>query len=118
MNFIYVFRYKTFFRKMELSLTMEELKKGLLGRTTAGQGMFLMGADVIHTFNMKFPIDVVYLNASGLVIGLEEKLGPNRQGAQINGVRHVAEFNPGTIRQHQIKVGEQWYWQIDSTSNE
>ncbi|WP_134699164.1 DUF192 domain-containing protein [Ammoniphilus sp. YIM 78166] len=118
MNFIYVFRYKTFFRKMELALTVEELKKGLLGRTTAGQGMFLMGADAIHTFNMKFPIDVVYLNATGLVIGLEEKLGPNRQGRRIQDARHVAEFNPGTIRQYQIKVGEQWYWQIASTSNE
>lgn len=97
---------------MELALSEEELKKGLLGRTTAGTGLFLMGADVIHTFNMKFPIDVAYLNASGLVIGLEEKLGPNRQGALIEGVRHIVELNPGTIRQQQIKVGEQWHWQI------
>ena len=32
-----------------------------------------MGATAIHTFGMKFPIDVVYLNESGLVLAVEEK---------------------------------------------
>lgn len=111
-KFIQVYRHRRFFRKMELAWTKEELMKGLLGRTTAGSGMFLMGANVIHTSQMKFPIDVVYLSERGLVIGLEEKLLPNRQGAVIEGVRHVAEFNAGTIKNHHIIVGEQWFWRI------
>jgi uncharacterized protein len=112
MKSVYVYRYKTYFRKMELAVTMTELAKGLLGRTTAGSGMFLMGATAIHTYQMKFPIDVVYLNQQGLVVGLEEKLMPNQNGAYFEGTAHVVEFNPGTIRNCQIKVGERWYWKI------
>lgn len=109
---ITVYRHKTFFRKMELAITVGELQKGLLGRTTAGRGLFLMGADAIHTYGMKFPIDVVYLNSSGLIIAMEEKLLPNRQGGIYAGAAHVVEFNPGTIKNYRIKVGEQWYWKI------
>lgn len=109
---ISVYRHRTFFRKMELAITIGELQKGLLGRTTAGSGLFLMGADAIHTYGMKFPIDVVYLNSRGLVIALEEKLFPNRQGGLYAGAAHVVEFNPGTIKNYRIRVGEQWYWKI------
>lgn len=112
MNNVLVYRDRSFFRKLELAVTMEELRRGLLGRTTAGMGLFLMGANVIHTYNMKFPIDVVYLNPVGLVIGLEEELGPDRQGALIEGVKHIVEFNPGTIKHLRIRVGEQWYWRL------
>src|SRR3954454_6265128 len=95
---------------MELARTFEELQRGLLGRTTAGSGLFLMGATAIHTFGMKFPIDVVYLNESGLVLAVEERLLPNRQGKTYLGVDHIVEFNPGTIRRYKIKVGEKWTW--------
>lgn len=111
-KWIFVYRHKTFFRKMELADTLEELQKGLLGRTTAGSGLFLMGATAIHTFTMKFPIDVVYLNAKGLVLAVEERLLPNRQGGTYPGVAHIAEMNPGTISRYKIKVGERWNWRI------
>jgi uncharacterized protein len=107
-----VYRNNTFFRKMELALTETERVNGLLGRTTADSGLFLMGATAIHTYQMKFPIDVVYLNQQGLVIGLEEKLMPNQNGAYFVDATHVVEFNAGTIQDNQIIVGELWYWQI------
>jgi uncharacterized membrane protein (UPF0127 family) len=110
---VYVYRHNTFFRKMELALSPAELTKGLLGRTTAGSGMFLMGATAIHTFQMRFPIDVVYLNPQGLVIGLEEKLTPNQNGTYFEGTNHVVEFNSGTIQNDGIKVGERWYWAFE-----
>ncbi|RXT08063.1 DUF192 domain-containing protein [Ammoniphilus sp. CFH 90114] len=112
MKIIHVYRHRRFFRTMELALTKEELMRGVLGRTTAGKGLFLMGATAIHTFQMRFPIDVVYLNEKGLVIGLEERLEPNRQGLILEGTRHVVEFNPGTIRTHRIIIGEPWYWKV------
>jgi len=107
---IYVYRHKNFFRKMELAKTFEELQRGLLGRTTAGSGLFLMGATSIHTFGMKFPIDVVYLNANGMVLAGEERLLPNQQGKTYLGVAHIVELNAGTIRRYHIKVGERWAW--------
>ncbi|WP_028777986.1 DUF192 domain-containing protein [Shimazuella kribbensis] len=112
MTTIYVYRDKTFFRKMELALTGKEQMNGLLGRTTAGSGLFFMGASAIHTYQMKFSIDVVYLNQQGLVIGIEEHLMPNRKGAYFERSMHVVEFNAGTIYDNQIALGERWDWQI------
>lgn len=112
MKSVNVYRHKTFFRKMELALTKTELANGLLGRKTAGSGLFLMGASAIHTYQMKFSIDVVYLNQQGLVIGLEEKLMPNQNGAYFEDAIHIVEFNEGTIRDNRITVGELWYWQV------
>jgi uncharacterized membrane protein (UPF0127 family) len=109
---VHVYRRKNFFRTMELAQTSAELANGLLGRTTAGSGLFLMGARAIHTFQMKFPIDAVYLNQQGLVIGLEANLMPDRNGAYFEGASHVVEFNSGTIEDNLIEVGELWHWQI------
>lgn len=109
-NSIHVYRHKNFFRKMECARTEEELERGLLGRTTAGSGLFLMGATSIHTFGMKFPIDVVYLNEQGMVIALEERLLPNQQGKSYLEVAHIVELNARTIRRYRIKVGERWAW--------
>lgn len=110
MRWVYVYRDNTFFRKMELAVTLNELNRGLLGRTSAGSGLFLMGASQIHMYEMKFAIDVVYLNQQGLVIGLEEALPPNSYGAYFKGTAHVVELSSGTIQKYQIKVGERWYW--------
>lgn len=109
---IYVYRHRNFFRKMELAKTFEELQRGLLGRTTAGSGIFLMGATSIHTFGMRFPIDVVYLSANGIVLAIEERLLPNQQGKTIFGVAHIVELNAGNIRRYRIKVGERWAWRM------
>jgi uncharacterized protein len=108
---VIVYRQTTFFRIMKLADTLDELIKGLLGETTAGSGLFLMGADRIHTYGMKIPIDVVYLNPLGQVIDLEEHLNPNREGIACEGTRHVVELNAGDIRREHINIGEQWHWQ-------
>jgi uncharacterized membrane protein (UPF0127 family) len=98
---------------MELALTREELTKGLLGRNTAGNGLFLMGARLVHTYQMKFSIDIVYLNQHGIIVELEENLLPNNNGAYVEGTAHIVEFNSGTIQICQIQRGERWHWKMD-----
>lgn len=89
---------------------MDELTKGLLGRNNAGSGLFLFGATAVHTYGMRFGIDVVYLNQNGLVLGLEERLLPNREGMQLSRTSHIVEFNAGTIKYYRIRIGEPWHW--------
>ncbi|WP_052807161.1 DUF192 domain-containing protein [Risungbinella massiliensis] len=113
MRWVNVYRHNTFFRKIELAVTITELMQGLLGRTSAGRGLFLMGTSQIHMVGMKFPIDVVYLNKEGFIIGLEEALPPNSYGEYFKGAAHVIEFSSGTIQDYQIKVGERWFWSIE-----
>jgi len=39
--------------------------KGLLGRNSlaSGEGLWIVPCEAIHTFGMRFPIDLVYLTA-------------------------------------------------------
>ncbi|GEN36714.1 DUF192 domain-containing protein [Aneurinibacillus danicus] len=111
MRFIVIYRNTVFFRVMELAVTAEELARGLLGRSTAGNGLFLMEANRIHTYGMRMAIDAVYLNKDGIVIGLEENIQPNREGKRIRETNHVVEFDTATIQKGRIRIGERWCWQ-------
>ncbi|MCH5586412.1 DUF192 domain-containing protein [Shimazuella sp. AN120528] len=109
-KWIDVYRSHIFFRRAELALTEKELSKGLLGRNSAGSGLFLMGGRMVHTFQMKFPIDIVYLNQNGVIIALERNVTPNQYGGYYEEAAHIVEFDAGTIQVCQINIGEKWGW--------
>jgi uncharacterized membrane protein (UPF0127 family) len=52
--------------------------KGLLGRSSLepDQGMLFRPAGSIHTFFMRFPIDVVFCDRELTVLGIARELGP------------------------------------------
>ena len=52
--------------------------RGLLGRTELprGEGILLRPAGSIHTFFMRFPIDVVFIDRDGTVVGVDHALNP------------------------------------------
>ncbi|MBO8171888.1 MAG: DUF192 domain-containing protein [Bacillaceae bacterium] len=80
--------------------------KGLIPeeRLENGQGLLIRPCSSIHTFMMKFPIDVVYLDETGRVMGLEENLPPNRVGKKFENVSQVLELPAGTIQKNKIKI--------------
>ena len=71
--------------------------RGLLGRTELprGEGVFLRPAGSIHTFFMRFPIDVVFVDGEGIVVGVERELPPWRT-ARRRGAKAVLELAAGT----------------------
>ena len=54
--------------------------KGLLGRKNlpTGEGILIRPAPSIHTFFMRFPIDVVFLSRQGEVLKIAEHVAPWR----------------------------------------
>lgn len=54
--------------------------KGLLGRDSLpeGNGLWLKPCNGVHTFGMKFSIDVVMLDKENRVIEIKKDLKPNR----------------------------------------
>ena len=54
--------------------------RGLLGRKSlpSGEGMLIRPAPSIHTFFMRFPIDVVFLSRHGEVLKIAENVAPWR----------------------------------------
>jgi uncharacterized protein len=54
--------------------------KGLLGKRTLppGEGLLIRPAPSIHTYFMRFPIDVVFLSGDGHVLKVSEHVKPWR----------------------------------------
>jgi uncharacterized membrane protein (UPF0127 family) len=49
-----------------------------LDRDRAGPGLLLERCGSIHTFGMRFPIDVFFIGADGVVVRAELNVGPRR----------------------------------------
>ena len=82
---------------------------GLLGSQSLepGCGLLIEPSSGIHTFGMRFPIDVVSLDAHMRVHGTWEKLGPFRFAAIHWRTRRVLELPVGTIGTSRIEVSDQ-----------
>lgn len=82
---------------------------GLLGTNNLepGCGLLIEPSSGIHTFGMRFPIDVVALDARMRVLGAWEKLEPCRFAAIHWRTRSVLELPVGTIRTTRTELNDQ-----------
>jgi uncharacterized membrane protein (UPF0127 family) len=80
--------------------------RGLLGRSVLpqGEGVLLRPAGSIHTFFMRFPIDVVFLSEEDVVLKVVHGLPPWR-AAGMKGARSVLELAAGEVESRGIDVG-------------
>ena len=71
--------------------------KGLMGRRrlTPGEGLILSPCNQVHTFCMRWPIDVLYLTKDLRVLRVET-LSPGRIGPRVKGARLVLEVEAGS----------------------
>jgi uncharacterized membrane protein (UPF0127 family) len=81
--------------------------RGLLGRRAlpSGQGLLLRPAPSIHTAFMRFPIDVVFLDADLRVVKLVPDLKPWRT-ASARGARAVLELAAGETARREISLAD------------
>jgi uncharacterized membrane protein (UPF0127 family) len=81
--------------------------RGLLGRRglPAGEGLLLRPSPSIHTFFMRFPIDVVFLDRELRVLRVADAVKPWRAVA-CRGARAVLELAAGEASARGIAVGE------------
>jgi uncharacterized protein len=81
--------------------------RGLLGRDRLepGEGLLLRPASSIHTFFMRFPIDVVFLSDELEVVGIAAELRPWRTACR-RGARAVLELSAGECARRGLSVGD------------
>ena len=81
--------------------------RGLLGRATlpAGEGILLRPAGSVHTFFMRFPIDVVFLDRDATVVGIEPSLPPWKTAGR-RGAKTVVELAAGECERRGVQVGD------------
>jgi uncharacterized membrane protein (UPF0127 family) len=81
--------------------------RGLLGRRTlpTGEGLLLAPAPSIHTAFMRFPIDVVFLDADLRVVKLVQKLAPWRT-ASARRAKSVLELPAGESSRRDLGLAD------------
>ena len=93
--------------KVERADTAASRSKGLLGRESlaADEALWIVPCPMIHTFFMKFPIDVLFLDADLQVRRVIEDLKPWRLSPWVLSARSVLELKGGALK-GAVRVGD------------
>jgi hypothetical protein len=93
--------------RVEVADHVATRRKGLLGRDSlpAGEGLWIVPCESVHTFGMKFPIDLIYLDRNKKVKKVRSGLPPWRLSACLS-AHSVVELAPGTIRTTGTRPGD------------
>ncbi|MBI4060903.1 MAG: DUF192 domain-containing protein [Elusimicrobia bacterium] len=85
--------------KVEKADTPASRSRGLLGRASlaADEGLWIVPCPMIHTFFMKFPIDVLFLDSALRVVRVVENLRPWRLSPWVLSARSVLELKGGAL---------------------
>ena len=91
----------------EVADTSAKRRTGLLkhSRLDAGEGLWIVPCESVHTFFMKFPIDLVYLDKRWKVRKVRQAVPAWRLSACLT-AHSVLELPAGTIEQTQTAVGD------------
>jgi uncharacterized membrane protein (UPF0127 family) len=89
--------------------TLFKRMKGLLGKSEmqSGEALWIKPCMSIHTFFMKFPIDVVFLNKRNQVVAIKKNMVPNRLTRLYLRSLSVLELPAGTIEATATRVGDE-----------
>jgi uncharacterized protein len=104
-------RHKYLAAKMCLARTHWSRLRGLMFRDAANfcssNGLWIHPSHGIHTFAMRFPIDVVYLNRERRVVHLEFALRPWRVAPVLIKAESVLELPAETLRATGTAIGDE-----------
>jgi uncharacterized membrane protein (UPF0127 family) len=70
-----------------------------------GNGLHIRPCRGVHSFFMKYPIDVLHLSVDNKVVGMEQGLKPGCIGMSFQGTHSVVELPAGTIETARVFVG-------------
>jgi hypothetical protein len=92
---------------LEVADSGEKRNKGLLGRKelAPGGGLWIIPCESVHTFFMKFPIDLVYLDRKKQIKKLRNSVPAWRLSACLS-AHSILELPAGTIRSTQTDYGD------------
>ncbi len=60
----------------------------------------------VHTFNMRYSIDILYLDKSQIILAVDEDMRPWRIGRFVNNAVAVVELPRGRVKKMCIKTGQ------------
>lgn len=86
--------------------------RGLLGRTSLdrGRGVWIAPCRQVHTFGMRFPIDVAFCGSDGTVLHLAAALRTWRLTRWVSGAAGALEVAAGVLVAAGVEVGDELGW--------
>ncbi|WP_274562911.1 DUF192 domain-containing protein [Streptomyces spiramyceticus] len=89
---------------LEIAASSRARTRGLLGRDGIAGALLLTPAGSVHTFGMRFAIDVAYLDRELRVIAVRT-MRPGRLGRPRFRARHVLEAEAGAMARWGVRPG-------------
>ena len=93
--------------RVQIAGNGRDRRKGLLGRECLdnGEGLWIVPCEAVHTFGMRFAIDLVYLDRKHRVVKTRSQVPPWRVSTCLT-AHSVIELAPGTIRKTRTMRGD------------
>jgi uncharacterized membrane protein (UPF0127 family) len=93
--------------ELEVADTGPKRNKGLLGRNglETGGGLLIVPCESVHTFFMRFSIDLVYLDRGNRVRKVRSAVGPWRLSACLS-AHSILELPAGVVLSTQTQKGD------------
>ncbi|MFD9031705.1 DUF192 domain-containing protein [Streptomyces sp. NPDC059567] len=89
---------------LEIAASYRARRRGLLGRDGIGGALLITPTNSVHTFGMRFAIDVAYLDRSFTVLDVVT-MTPGRLGMIRPRGRHVLEAEGGAMADWGVRPG-------------
>lgn len=70
------------------------------------KGIILKPCRQIHTFHMKYSIDVIFLSEKNIIIRIEKSLDANKITPYIRKAKSVLEVKGGTVEKYGLVLGD------------
>lgn len=92
---------------VETAFDAPSRKRGLLGRTMLAldTALIIAPCQAIHTFSMRFPIDVIFVARDGRVLKIRHQMGASKATIAPRAFAAI-EMAGGEARRHDLRVGD------------
>ena len=93
--------------KLELAVDSVSRRKGLLGRDGLADttGIVIAPTNAVHTFFMRFPIDIVFVTRAGRVVKVRESVPARRIAIALRAFA-VVELAAGCAARRGLRAGD------------
>lgn len=98
--------------KVKLANTFFTRLKGLMGQEKLddGEGLLIIPCNQVHTFRMKFSIDIVTLGENDVIIYIDKDVKPGKIRKLVSEGKKVLELKSGAADSIGLNVGQIIEW--------
>lgn len=102
--------------RIRSALDPRERARGLIGRRGLGvdEGLWISPCKQVHTFRMRFPIDVAFLGRDDELLHVVHGMTPRRVSKVVWRATGALELPAGTLRGLAVRLGDVISWPQES----